>query len=318
MKIGLIIMYRRRNETSRSIDSRVWLWIDRRILAHKKLFTGCIVTLLIVLLAKNFMYFPGVCIQQPSIITIDESTQNMLPGSSVPFSNNRYLQQYITAISKHFSTKIDRLGKCRYAELSFVYRPLIDDGIPPSNIELTKFYDARTLDSPWVKMTISNWFKPIVRAVFIWNERQFMLDQALMNPARMLGVPVDPNQSLLPLDLQVFNRFLTVYREAEELAIEKFMTAKRNKQPLTICKEISRATIVNNTRQLPADMFWAARRWRALSGGVDKVSEESVGQYIDMTRALLDRRFASLQTEQKYQSVLDLKDVFDIDKYRIK
>ena len=50
---------------------------------------------------------------------------------------------------------------------------------------------------------------------------------------------------------------------------------------------------------------------------MEKAIEQRLEQYTNLTKELLNHRFRFLQTEQRYNSVIDLKDVFNIDKYRL-
>jgi hypothetical protein len=277
-----------------------------RLIRSRKTIIGIVVTLLIILLAKNFLYLPGVCQQQPSITIIDESKSKQNP----------YFQSYVTTISKHFSTKMNQLGKCHYAELFFIYRPLASSGIEPFNFELTKSNDTRFLDSPWLKLTLTNSYKPIARAAFFWNERQFLLDQALMS-----GVHADSTKPLLPIDVNMLNQFAKDYQEAETIARNEFEIARKTPNWAERWAEIWAGRyskiIAYNARKLPLDILWMFNQGSGFRT-TDKVVEQSVSQYTDMTKSLLDRRFSSVQIEQHYQNVLDLKDIFNIDKYRIK
>jgi hypothetical protein len=269
-------------------------WIDRIIYTHKIVIIGLVTALLIILLTKNIMYLPGICTQQPSIHIIDESKQS-----------SHIIQRYVDTISQHFSSKMNQLGKCHYTELFFVYRPLISAGVKPFSLELTKYDDTKSLDSPWVKLTLTNSYKPIARAVFFWNERQFLLDQALMS-----GASTDFTKPLLPIDIDILNQFVKEYENAKMIAHSKFEAAQNS-------SEIYNTTLINNTRQLPTDILWRFHQGSGLNSTQD-ITKHSVSQYTDMIKSMLDHRFMSGESEQYYQSVLDLKGVFNIDEYQIK
>jgi hypothetical protein len=300
---------------------RVYRQIDRMMRRYNKLAIGVGATLLIILLVKNFMYLPGICAQQPSITIVDESKQKegLLIGRNsepIPYSQNLPLQNYVATISKHFSTNMNKLGKCHYAELFFVYRPLVSDGIPPFNFEPNKFYGTRSLDSPWVKLTLSNYYKPIARAAFIWNERQFLLDQALLSGAR-----TDLTKPLLPLDENNFIKFVNDYSDA----VDAVFKPVENERQFYLKRERYGQTLANMAKRVPIDIMWQLRRSSMgsdLGGGpirhkISYTIERKAIQYIDLSKALLNSRFRSVQSKQSYQSILDLKDIFNINKYRI-
>jgi hypothetical protein len=269
---------------------------------------------LIGLLAKNVMYLPGVCQQQPSVTIIDE-TKGMNTGLN--YSNDPRFKHYVATISQHFATKINQLGKCHYVELFFVYRPLISAGIKPFDFDLAKSFDTRSLDSPWVKMTFANSYKPIARAAFIWNERQFILDQALLS-----GASADTVTALLPIDAKVFNRFLGEYKDAKESALHEFTVASKVRNNGGEYPNI----LANKTRQLrlPADLLWLFSH----SGGFDwnldtweaknRTIEQKIEQYIELTKVLISNSFTSVHAERVYRNIFDVKDIFNIDKYQIK
>jgi hypothetical protein len=51
--------------------------------------------------------------------------------------------------------------------------------------------------------------------------------------------------------------------------------------------------------------------------GLKTIMEGEKRGYGNLTKALIDQLFAKPQTEIRYDCVLDLKDIFNIDKYRI-
>ena len=137
-----------------------------------------------------------------------------------------------------------------------------------------------------------------MRAVFVWNERQFLHDQALI----ILGRRSSDTRPLLPIDLETFDRWA---RERDRLKLSsegaKFI------------------------RQLPPDIRWIFIHW--VSDGksqreeametIRRVTEEEKIGYTNLNQALIDRLFISSKTEIDYNSILDLKDTFNIDKYRM-
>jgi hypothetical protein len=248
------------------------------------------------------------CQKQTSIRIIDESDGRALLPIASHSSTDPPFKNYVNIISKYaFDTidEIDRTGFCRIdAELTFVYRPLISEGIAPFNFKPTKSKNTRYLDSPWVKLSISQSPKLIVRAVFIWNERQFLLDQALM-----AGAKVSLSNPLFPLSQNIFERYE-----------EEYLTVMFPRS-----EEARAAAQVSIEKRVPADLLWGFRRgWRNTRGGlvsdtsVNQTIEQVIDKYIHLTKTLMNVRFKSAQTAQKYQSVLNLKDVFNINLYQIK
>jgi hypothetical protein len=291
----------------KSIVSR----IARIIRTHRTFAIILVTALLIIAFAVKSTYSVGSCQKQASIKIIDESDGKTLTARSINTSEDSLFNNYVTTISKHFFFKIDELGQCNgnvktdpQVELVFVYRPLISYGIAPFNFELKRTNNTRYLDSPWVKLAITSSPKLFVRVAFIWNERQFLLDQAVLSGAR-----ASPNVPLLPIDRDILSQF-----EQDYIGIERNSLSKEAK-----------AAAQANLTGLPPDTIWLFRQapsldWAGLltEQALEKTITQGTEKNIELTKALLNRRFASRQKEQRYHSVLDLQDMFDIDKYRIK
>ncbi|MCC8455761.1 hypothetical protein LMJ43_36465, partial [Streptomyces rochei] len=163
---------------------------------------------------------------------------------------------------------------------------------------------TRHLDSPWVKLTFSRSPTLVVRAVFLWNERQFLFDQALMS-----GIRASPTNPLLPIDQPIFRQFLQDYTDSVLLA------------PSSEAQSAAQASI---SKRLPPEILWLFRHaWQStlapFSMEVNHALGLAVGRaasgYTDLTKALVDQFFASETTELRYESVLDLKDLFTLDQY---
>jgi hypothetical protein len=255
----------------------------------------------------------GSCHQQTSIKIIDETGGSDPQPRSIRNSQNSPFKNYVNTISKHFFTKIDAMGQCQgnwignpQVELVFVYRPLISYGIAPFNFERTQSNDTKHLDSPWIKLTMSKSPRSIVRAVFIWNERQFLLDQAVL-----LDATTAPTKPPVPIDERIYQQFIRDYIDTDSVILSSSKAAKAN-------------ALTNLSKRLPPDVIWLLRHSAIesdpptpLRSTMDETIKQRADIYINLSKSLLDRRFASAQSEQRYDSVLDLKDVFNIDKYRI-
>jgi hypothetical protein len=295
----------------RSIVSQIYLRVARLIRNHKIIAIVFIAGLLIIMFSIQNTYSVGSCHKQSSIKIVDETNESDIQPKSTRTGENSSFQNYVNTISRYTFNKIDEIGQCRgdlnsdpQVELVFVYRPLESNGITPLDFKQMKSSDTRYLDSPWVKLSITKSNKFIVRAVFIWNQRQFLLDQAVLS-----GAQVSSASTLLPLDNHVFTQYLRDYR--------KYVFSASSDE----AKSIGRA---NLSKQLPADIMWLLNHSGNFDGrflfmnGIGLVfRQQQVSEYIDLTKELLNRRFTSLQAEQQYDSILDLKDVYDIDKYRI-
>jgi hypothetical protein len=294
--------------------------IDRIIRTHKTVAIAFVVALLIILMplctsytnAADTKSSVGSCQKPTSIKIIDESGGQSPTGRSMTNSEVSPFKNYVNTISKYAFAKIDEMGQCKgdlnndpQVELVFVYRPMLSYGIAPFNFEPTKSNDTRQLDSPWVKIAISKSPKLIVREAFIWNERQFLLDQALLSDARYA-----PTKPPLPIDRRIYQQFIGDYMD---FLLAPSLTAET-------------AANANLGKRVPADILWLLRHAPQntsapfpgfVRSALNKTIKKGTDQYINLTKTLLNRRFTSVQIEQRYESVLDLKDVFNIDKYQI-
>ncbi len=216
---------------------------------------------------------------------------------------NKHFKNYVSTISKYVFAKVNAMGLCQQAtgkpniELVFVYRPMISRGITPYEFQPKKSQNTKQLDSPWVKLTLDKSPKLDLKAAFFWNERQFLLDQLLMLEWR---TSADTKQ-LLPIKLETFDKW--------EQDFDSYIPTKN-------------ANVVNS---LPVDIQWLfGGRVTPLAGGQKKaveslksVAEGSIIGYTDITECLISRLFTSSSKEVRYASLFKLKEIFNIDKYRI-
>jgi hypothetical protein len=307
----------------RSIVSQICSRIARIIRSRKTFVIGLVTALLIIAFAVKTTYSEGSCQKQSSIKIIDETGGN---DSQIAFTGNGEVspfKNYVTTMSKYTFNKIDEIGQCKgdlnsdpQVELIFVYRPLISSGIVPFDFKQMKSNNTLYLNSPWVKLMITRSPKILVRAAFIWNQRQFLFDQAVLD-----GRYATDNVHLLPLDIRILGHFQPSNKNIYSM-IDSFESSKEYAQ-FHSSKENKANAIASLSKRYPADFIWLLLH----SGNFDgkllysmtmyQVVSQQLGSYIDLTKALLNRRFVSLQAEQHYQSILDLKDAIDINKYRI-
>jgi hypothetical protein len=318
----------------RSIVSQIYRRIARIMFSDKTIASGFAVSLMLIQLcggckdtskSEYFVKTIGSCHRQTSIKIIDESNGIGTAGRSTSTSQNPHFKNYVNTISKYVFAKVDKMGQCQgnrqnnpQVQLVFVYRPLIAQGIAPFNFEQTKSGDTQYLDSPWVKLTINRTPNPIVRAAFIWNERQFLLDQALLS-----GAHADPIKPLLPIDRDIFWRLVKDYKETVVIAPRREAVTENGADNVSRRLKKSRTVALSQISQrLPADVIWLSGHMGLGSefpgdNAMDGTINQGATAYINLTKALLDRRFSSIQTNQYYQSIFDLKNLFNINKYRI-
>jgi hypothetical protein len=289
-----------------------------RIRSYKTIAIIFIALLLINVLAMKSTYSKPSCPKvQTSIQIIDETDGRRVSGTSIATLEDSPFKNYVTTLSKQVSAKTDEIAQCHgdlksspEVKLFFVYRPLVKSTtapiVAPLNLERTQSNGARHLDSPWVKLTFNRSPMLVVRGVFLWNERQFLLDQSLMS-----GIRTPPTNPLVPIDDRIFGQFVQDYTDSVLLA------------PSPEARSAAQASI---SKRLPPEILWLFRHaWQSTRGpffeAVDSALESAVERaasgYTDLTKTLVDQFFTSEKTEIRYESVLDLKDLFTLDQYRV-
>jgi len=252
-----------------------------------------------------------------SIKIVDESSGRRLSGTTIATLDNSFFnslfKKYVTAISERVLAKTSKIALsqkdltiCPEVTLFFVYRPLVTPATSPFNLERSQSKDTRHLDSPWAKLTISKSPRLIVQGVFLWNERQFLLDQALMSDAQ-----TTPTKDLMPIDDRTFGKFVQDYESSVLLAASP---------------EAQSAAQASISKRLPPEILWLLihspqSNFAPFLMGVDHTFGVTlrlgVSGYTDLSKALVDQFLASTKTEICYESVLGLKDIFRLDQYKI-
>jgi hypothetical protein len=288
--------------------------IDRFIRTHQAITIALVTSLILIQLclsctkedkSTHYLKMVGSCQQTTSVKIFDETGGLDPYGQPVDTINNQHFKNYVNTISKHIFAKIDKIGQCQgnsrenpEVELVFVYRPAISRGIASYKDSPAKSQDNRYLDSPWVKLSLDKSHKLNMHAVFVWNERQFLYDQALIFRDKISDI-----KPLLPIDLETFKQWDRDYDNATPA---------------------QKADLV---KQLPADILWLFQYWQiddlgspswesGMRGLKATIDTEKIG-YIDLNKTLINEFFTSTKTERHYGSILDLKDIFNIEKYQI-
>jgi hypothetical protein len=267
--------------------------------------------------SHHYLKTVGSC-NQPTTIKIYDETGGIDPTGIQTFDNwgdytysskpvntleNKHFKNYITTVSKYVFTKVDAMGLCQSAsgqpqvDLVFVYRPAISRGITPFDFQPQKSKGMKQLDSPWLKLTLDQSPQLNLRAVFVWNERQFLIDQAEIMLERR-SPEIEP---LLPIDLDTFDRWSIERDRSKGTNFGQFI------------------------KQLPPDIRWIFIWWstggksgreQAIEQIRDVTEKEKIG-YTDLNQVLINQLFTSRKMEIRYNSVLDLENIFNIDKYRM-
>jgi hypothetical protein len=242
---------------------------------------------------------------------IDDSVTSEV--RSIEAVNDPYLKSFVASLTNYISTRFPNAGSCTensdrgsMSSLTFVRLPLVTSGNNPlaATPKLSPSFPGITcrLDSPWVKLAIRNSDKPLIQGVFIWNERQFLADQALLaNPNLTLDSPP------IPLSNRLFEKYAADYADSEILQSPSGKASITERIPLDVL------WLFRNSPQTTFIPFSSAAR-----SSMNTMSKRVAKNYINLTQKLFDQCFASAQkSEQRYETVLDLRNTISLDRYQI-
>lgn len=248
-----------------------------------------------------------------SLQIIDDSVASEV--RSIKDINDPYFKSFITSLTDYISAKFSKTKPCQgnsreesRINLIFVRLPLVTSGDeplkPPPGLPTSRANITCRLDSPWVQLAIDRSSSPIIDAVFVWNERQFLWDQVLLS-----GQRPSLTQPLIPLSNRLFQQYAADYAGSEIMR----SPSGENPQP-------------SISKRIPADVLWLFRHsWQSTRGpfsniaqsAMRKTVEQSANGYTNLTKTLVDQCFTSGKTEIRYKNVLDLQQIFSLDQYRI-
>ena len=166
--------------------------------------------------------------------------------------------------------------------------------------------DLRRLESPWADVAISREPHCRIRAVFRWNERQFLRDQAAMAAGYAVegGPPVS-------LDGEVLARYSEEY--AESVLLQS--------------PEKGKAALATLAAQIPPEILWLYRHavqstladFSVFARAALRATLLKARQgHARIAVALFDHCFQSpAGASERYDNVLNLKDVTNLDSYRV-
>jgi hypothetical protein len=249
-----------------------------------------------------------------AIRIIDDSVTSEV--RSIEAVNDPFFKSFITSLTDYISSKFSGATPCEgnsgekpMINLIFVRLPLVTSGndpiAPPPNLDTSLPNITCHLDSPWVKLAIGHSNSPLIQGVFIWNERQLLADQVLLSNQNLsLTAP------LIPLSNHLFEQYATDYENSEMLR--------------SISSENAQATI---SERIPADVLWLFRNSpqtnfipfsSAARSAMNTTLERAAGGYANLVAALFEQCFSSTQnSEQRYKTILDLRNILSIDEYKI-
>jgi hypothetical protein len=251
-----------------------------------------------------------------SIQIVDGSGGRDLAGTSLETLQESPFKSFVTIISEHIRARAAAAPLLENSKdeaeitASFVYWPLVAHGAnsasTPPALDTDQTPGAAHLLSPWSHLAISKTPRLSVKAIFVWSERQFLVDQAFMAGAR-------PESSLrvARIEDKVFEKYVQDYADSVLLAASPEARAEAQ---------------AHMPERIPAELLWLFRQaWQStfapFSNGVrhalGTVIERAAPGYTSLVETLVDRGFAAPGSEQRYDNVLDLGDVPALGAYKI-
>ena len=216
-------------------------------------------------------------------------------------------RKFVSTITSHVERLLQEGGDCvgedvNHSGLLVVRTPLVQNFpvIPlPSDFGEPAFNGCR-ISSPWVDFEFDNSVAPKVRGVIRWNQRQLLVDQAML-----VG------------DIQVADARIT------ELSDDEFESYAQAYVDLVILHKPEASPLGSS---IPPDILWLFQNsWQSTRGpfslgamsAMDKLMERGAERYADLVVSLIDSCVSSGQGELHYKSILDLKSLMPIDKLKI-
>ncbi|MDY7047263.1 MAG: hypothetical protein RPG89_01200 [Microcystis panniformis WG22] len=246
-----------------------------------------------------------------AIRIIDDSVTSEV--RSIKAVNDPYFKSFITSLTNYISSKFSGAGSCQdnsgeepMNQLIFVRLPLVTSGndplAQPPELDTSLPNITCRLDSPWLKLVIRHSHRPLIQGVFLWNERQFLGDQALLSNKNLSF-----NSPLVPLSNRLFQQYAADYADSEILRLPSSKS--------------------NITERIPFDVLWLFRNSPqttfipfsdAARSSMNTILKRATENYINLTQKLFDQCFASTQkVDQRYETVLDLRNTISLEQYQM-
>ena len=221
-----------------------------------------------------------------------------------------HFRAFVTAVTEHVATRLAREKLCidsadskNRSLLQFVkWRLYVRENEP----SLVPSLDARPsggcrITSPWIDLAFERKPVPWVRAVVRWNERQLLVDQAVLEGARKV-----PTGVAMPLKEREYMRFADWEYARTEIDREPAVKPIEERVPPDLLWLFSRAW---HTTKAPFDGYAARAMGHAM--------EQNAEGYTKLVTALIDRCFASDGTAIHYNNILDVADLISLKQYKI-
>ncbi|MBB1520844.1 hypothetical protein [Aquipseudomonas guryensis] len=241
----------------------------------------------------------------PSIQVIDEIRGGVV--TSIEEVSDPGFRHFVSIVSSSVNRLLQEGGGCAAKDdggsiLIFVRTPLVQNrpAVALPNIFNGPNFKGCRLYSPWVSLEFYNSPRPKVRGVIRWDQHQLLIDQAVM-----AGVMPKANEKANVISGDDFRRYAKLYVDAE-------FHRKPNALPLSLL--------------MPPEILWLFRSsWQSTRGpfsssamrAMDNLVSRSTEGYADLLIGLVERCSSFGQGDVRYKSIVELKGIAPLDKYRV-
>lgn len=225
--------------------------------------------------------------------------------------SNPHFRAFATAVTKHIAARLAKDKLCldsadskKQSLLQFANWRLVENPILAQPLSARPSSGCR-ITSPWIDLAIERKPIPWVRGIVRWNERQLLVDQAVLAGAKNV-----PPGVAMPLEEREFQRFMSDYLNSEVLYTSS---------PARPIEE-----------RIPPDILWLFRfampnigthyeaRFHILTeNAMRNVLKTNAENYTKHVIALIDRCFDTDRAEIHYKNILDISDLVPLEQYKI-
>jgi len=239
-----------------------------------------------------------------------------LSGTTLDTLQESPFKAYVAAVSQHVTSKLEMAKPCRSRSdtayrvmLTFVYRPLVETGVRPSwAFNRPRSENVTRLHSPWVQSDIGGSGDQYINVIFIWSERQILLDQAILSVDRS-----DQGNATDRIDKRGLDAMIEDYTQS--------ILLETSSDP-DVRDLVSEAI----EKRIPQDVFWLFRRaWQSTLApfsvevhyALDITMQSALEGYIYLSDLLFDISLESKNREINYDDIRELEPKLDMSRYKL-
>lgn len=236
------------------------------------------------------------------LISVDQLLRGQTGFNNTAFREfvERVMTQLTATMVKSFGCA--KSGMPKTAEVHFVYVPLDASSFEPDDLEdrLPTKSQCRVV-SPWLQLEYQSQASPRVSSIFIWNERQVLLDQANLTDA------TSRTPSTLPI-------FTTSVEYLRQIFLDQSKAAKYGNRGTLPAADL-----------IPPDFLWLFRRIaRDNPGGLDadayiatlELMAQASARQADLAVKLASLCLDDSKGMHALKTIQDVRDVVNLNDYK--